>query len=269
MIGGNLQMSDATPNSTIGMLSNRTAVVTGGGKGIGLAIAKRLAADGARVAVTGRDLARVSREAAAFGARAYALDVREEQSCKDTMARIAKDLGPISIFVANAGIGGVNEAGPRDRWREIVATNLDGTYFSTRAALQQFAPGPERRDVIIVSSILGKFGVPGYTAYCATKTGLIGLTRALALELATKNIMVNAICPGWVETEMALEGLAGMAAAMGCTIEAARAKAMEAVPLRKMSQPSEVAELVAWMVSPRCAGMTGQSLNLNQGAFME
>jgi NAD(P)-dependent dehydrogenase (short-subunit alcohol dehydrogenase family) len=126
-----------------------------------------------------------------------------------------------------------------------------------------------RRDLVIVSSILGKIGVPGYTAYCASKSGLLGLTRALALELAPQNILVNAICPGWVETDMAMEGLAGMAAAFGTTIDAARAKAMEAVPLGRMSQPSDVAALVAWLVSPGCVGMTGQSINLNNGAFLE
>ncbi|MFN0206299.1 MAG: SDR family NAD(P)-dependent oxidoreductase [Planctomycetota bacterium] len=247
----------------------RVAVVTGGGTGIGLAIAARFARDGMRVAITGRNLERLTKAAASIGACAYRLDVREEQSCKDIFSAIAKDLGPISVFVANAGIGGVNEPGADDRWREIVATNLDGTYYSVRAASAHFAAPPDRRDIVIVSSILGKFGVPGYTAYCATKTGLIGLTRALALELAPKNIMVNAICPGWVETDMALDGIRGMAAAMNISVEAARAKAMEPVPLHQMSKPEDVASLVSWMVSPECSGMTGQSINLNQGAFME
>lgn len=248
---------------------DRAAIVTGGGTGIGLAIAERLLRDGMRVAITGRNFERLTKTAAAIGAGAYCLDVREEQSCKDVFSTIAKDLGPISVFVANAGIGGVNETGANDRWREIVATNLDGTYYSVRAAAAQLAAPPERRDMIIVSSILGKFGVPGYTAYCATKAGLIGLTRALALELAPKNIMVNAICPGWVETEMALDGIRGMAAAMNISVDAAYAKAMEPVPLHKMSKPEDVASLVSWMVSPECSGMTGQSINLNQGAFME
>ncbi|MBI3819229.1 MAG: SDR family oxidoreductase [Planctomycetes bacterium] len=257
--------SEATPNHAGG----RVAVVTGGGTGIGRAIARRLARDGARVAIAGRDAARLGAVAAETGARAYCLDIREEQSCNDVLGRIAMDLGPISIFVANAGIGGVNEPGSRDRWREIVATNMDGTYFSVRAAIANLAGESLRRDIVIVSSILGKFGVPGYSAYCATKAGLIGLTRSLALELAPKRVAVNAICPGWVETEMALDGLRGMASGMGVSLEAARARAMESVPFRKMSQPEEVASLVAWMTSPECVGMTGQSINLNQGAFME
>lgn len=253
---------------------NKTAVVTGGSTGIGLAIAKRLAEGGARVAVVGRNADRLRSVAKSIGARDYVLDVREEQSCREVMQRIARDLGPVSIFVANAGVGGANHPGSGDRWREIVATNLDGTYFSLRAAIPHLAEkgadgAPPRCDLIVVSSILGKFGVPGYSAYCASKTGLIGLVRSLALELAPRNIMVNAICPGWVETEMALDGLRGMAAGMNISVEAARTKAMEAVPLGRMSQPEDIAALVAWMVSPECRGMTGQSININNGAFTE
>lgn len=265
-------MTPAESNITTNLTNNlrdRVAVVTGGGSGIGLAIARRLTQDGARVAITGRNRSRLEEAAASIGAKAWQLDVREEQSCVQVFASIARELGPVSIFVANAGIGGSNAPGAADRWREIVATNLDGTYFSTRAAISQFAAPPARRDIVIISSILGKIGVPGYTAYCATKTGLLGLTRALALELAPQNIMVNAVCPGWVETEMALDGIRGMAKATNTTVEQAYASAMQAVPLGRMSRPDEVASLVAWLVSPACSGLTGQSLNVNQGAFME
>lgn len=250
-------------------LASRVAWVTGGGSGIGLAIARRLAADGARVAVSGRDLARLRSAAEGIGARAYALDVREEADCRDVARRIADDLGPVGIVVANAGVGGTNVPGAGDRWREIVSTNLDGCYFTLRAAIERLAPAPARADLVATSSILGKIGVPGYTAYCASKTGILGLARALALELAPRGASVNAICPGWVETEMALDGIRGMARESGTSVEEARAGAMSRVPLGRMSKPEEIAALVAWLVSPECVGMTGQSIDLNNGAFLE
>jgi len=245
------------------------AVVTGGATGIGLAIARRLAADGARVAITGRRADRLESAAAEIGARPYRLDVREESSCRDTIARIAADLGRIGVVVANAGIGGANWPGPNDRFREIVATNLDGTYFTLRAAIPHLVDRSERADLVVVSSVLAKIGIPGYTGYCAAKTGLLGLTRALALELATRNVFVNAVCPGWVDTDMAESGLRGIAAAMGVSVEEARKEAMSRVPLGRMSRPEDVAALVAWLVSPECVGMTGQSIDLNNGSFLE
>lgn len=253
--------------------SSRVAVVTGGGTGIGLAIARRMRRDGASVAITGRDLSRLERVAREIGAHAYALDIREEPSCHEAMARIAKELGPIRTFIANAGVGGENHPGPNDRWREVVSTNLDGTYYSLRAAIAHLAPGPKKCDLLVVSSVLGKFGVPGYTAYCASKTGLIGLVRALSLEMAfdpaRRHVMVNALCPGWVETEMAIQGLTAFAQKAGQTLEQARADAMARVPLGRMSAPDEVAAYVAWHTSEECVGVTGQSLNINQGSFME
>lgn len=248
-------------------LDNRVAVVTGGATGIGRAVAVRLAKDGARVAITGRAAPRLAEAAAQIGARAYTLDVREEASCRAVMAAVAADLGPPSIVIANAGIGGTNEPGPRDRWGEILSTNLDGAYFTVRAAVPHF-PSGARCDVVLVSSILAKIGVPGYSAYCASKAGLLGLTRSLALELAPRGVMVNAICPGWVETSMALEGLLGMAEGLGVTPQQARAKAMEAVPLGRMSTPDEIASHVAWLVSPDCVGVTGQSIDVNNGAYL-
>jgi NAD(P)-dependent dehydrogenase (short-subunit alcohol dehydrogenase family) len=249
-------------------LDSRVAVVTGGGTGIGRAIAERLARDGARVAVAGRDFERLTKAASEIGVKPYRLDVRDPDACGAVFAAVARDLGPPTIVVANAGVGGPNEPGPGDRWRDVVATNLDGAYWTARAAAAAF-PARGRADVVFVASILAKIGVPGYTAYCASKAGILGLTRALAVELAPRQVMVNAVCPGWVETSMAMEGLTGMAAAMGTSVEQARAKAMEQVPLGRMSSPRDVANLVAWLVSPECVGVTGQSLDINNGAFLD
>jgi NAD(P)-dependent dehydrogenase (short-subunit alcohol dehydrogenase family) len=110
--------------------------------------------------------------------------------------------------------------------------------------------------------------VPGYTGYCASKTGLFGLVRAMAMEVAAENVQCNAVAPGWVETEMAKDGIRGMAAGMGLTYEAAYAAAMEAVPMGRMSQPRHIAGLVAWLLSEDGAGVTGQGIDMNNGAWM-
>jgi 3-oxoacyl-[acyl-carrier protein] reductase len=137
-----------------------------------------------------------------------------------------------------------------------------------RAAQRNLAPGPEARHLVVISSILGRFGVPGYTGYCASKTGLLGLTRALAHELAGDNVHVNAVCPGWVDTEMAWEGIDGMAGAMDISRDEAYQMAMSAVPMGKMSSPAEIAGLVAYLLSPDANGVTGQGIDMNNGAYM-
>jgi NAD(P)-dependent dehydrogenase (short-subunit alcohol dehydrogenase family) len=121
---------------------------------------------------------------------------------------------------------------------------------------------------VVISSILARFGVPGYTGYCASKAALLGLTRALALEVAAQGITVNAICPGWVDTAMAWEGIEGMAAGMGITRDEAFRMAMGAVPQGRMGRPEEVAGLVSWLLSPAAANMTGQGIDMNGGAWM-
>ena len=110
--------------------------------------------------------------------------------------------------------------------------------------------------------------MPGYTGYCASKAGILGLVRALAAELAPAGVQVNAVCPGWVDTAMAHEGLEGMAAGMGVTVDEAHAIAMQAVPLGRMGKPEEVAGLVRWLASDDARGVTGQGIDMNGGAFM-
>ena len=172
--------------------------------------------------------------------------------------------GPIHGLVAVAGIGGPNEAGESDRFEELVATNLLGTYWCVRAAERHLAPGPEARHIVVISSILARIAVPGYTGYSASKAGLLGLVRSLAAELAPENVQVNAICPGWVETEMAWAGLD----ATGLPRAEAYARAMAEVPLGRMSQPADVAGTVAWLLSDDARGVTGQAIDQNGGAWM-
>ena len=126
----------------------------------------------------------------------------------------------------------------------------------------------EDGSVVNVSSVLGKFGVPGYTAYCASKHGVIGFTKALALEVASRRITVNAICPGWVETDMAREGMEGIAKATGVSYEEARRQALSEVPIGRIIEPEEVGKLVVYLAGPHASAMTGQAISLCGGTTM-
>lgn len=255
-----------------GPLSGKCCVVTGGGSGIGEGIAHSLGEAGASVAVLGRrrnNLKKVVADLQAKKIDAVAVtgDVADEEGIVRSMKRAHKALGRIDILVNNAGIGGPNSCampGP-DRWHEIVRTNLDGVYYTSRAALAWL---PDGGRIVNISSVLGRFGVPGYTAYCASKHGVIGFTKALALELSRRQITVNAICPGWVDTDMAADGLQAMAEGMEVSFEEARTAAMSAVPLGRILQPEEIGGLVAWLSSAAAAGMTGQAISHCGGQVM-
>ena len=246
----------------------RHVVVTGGGVGIGKAIAVRLAAEGASLSLLARDLERLERVAGELGARAARCDIRKRAEVDDVVAALADDQGPIHAFVAVSGIGGPNDDGPDDRFDDIVQTNLAGTYYTVRAALRHLADGPDARHIVVVSSILARIAVPGYTGYSASKAGLLGLVRSFAAELAPQNVQVNAICPGWVDTDMAWTGLDGLATAIGGTRDDAFREAMREVPLARMSEPEDIAGTVAWLLSPDARGVTGQAIDQNGGAWM-
>jgi NAD(P)-dependent dehydrogenase (short-subunit alcohol dehydrogenase family) len=260
------------PRSPQARQAGRHCIVTGAGTGIGRAIALRLAAEGARLSLLARDVDRLRATAQASGAgeRVFvsACDVRERKSVARAFAAAAEAAGPVHVLVANSGVGGPNEAGSEDRFDDLVATNLIGTYACMRAAHEHLAEGPGVRHLIAISSILARIGVPGYTGYCASKAGILGLVRALSCELAPENIQVNAVCPGWVDTAMAREGLEGMAKGMQISAEAAHAKAMESVPRGRMSEPEEIAGVVSWLASEDALGVTGQAVDVNGGAFM-
>ena len=251
--------------------TGRHIVVTGASSGIGRAIAMRLAAEGARLSLLARreselqETARLCHPAATCVA---ACDVQNRASVDGAFAVAAMALGPVHAVVACAGLGGGNAPGADDRFDALIQTNVNGTYFSLRAAQRHIAPGPTPRHMVIISSILARFGVPGYTGYCASKAALLGLTKAMALELSGEGILVNAICPGWVDTAMAWEGLDGMAQGMGVTRAEAHRIAMGAVPLGRMGKPEEIAGLVSWLLGPDAANMTGQGLDPNGGAWM-
>jgi NAD(P)-dependent dehydrogenase (short-subunit alcohol dehydrogenase family) len=234
----------------VNRFKGKHVAVTGAARGIGRAVAERLAAEGARLTLVDRD------EPSLEGATIRVVDI------SDRAAVSAAFTEPLDGLVANAGIGGGNEPGETDRFDEILQTNLYGTYWCARAAEPLLADGGR---IVITSSILSRIGVAGYTGYCASKAGLLGLTRALAAELAPRRIQVNAICPGWVDTDMTRLGLSLFE---GLTEEEAWEVAKQQVPLRRMSDPSEIAGTVAWLLSDDSIGVTGQAIDQNNGAFM-
>jgi NAD(P)-dependent dehydrogenase (short-subunit alcohol dehydrogenase family) len=250
------------------MSINKVAIITGASRGIGLAIATRFHEEGASVALCGRSIEQLKSLEEHFGrsrAMAVAMDVRDRSSVDSGMADIVQRFGKVDVVVNNAGTSGVTpvDAADSSEWIDIVNTNLMGTYFVTRAAMPHVNEGGR---VIVMSSVLGKFGVPGYTAYCASKTGLIGFVRALALELAPRQITVNAITPGWVDTDMAWSGMRQISASLGITVEEFERQAMSRVPLGKMVKPEEVANLILFLASDAGKSITAQAISICGGS---
>ena len=250
----------------------RTVIVTGGGRGIGRAIALAFAEPGAHVVITGRHVAQLDRTAEeihAKGAAATALpmDVTDEDMVAHALGQLHGRVRRVDVLVNNAGVGGGEPVQGSDiaRWKQTIETNLTGMYLVTRQVLPLMADGGR---IVNLSSVLGRFGVPGYTAYCASKHGVIGFTRALALEVVERGITVNAIAPGWVETDMATQGMSQGAAAGRLSLDDFRALVIGAVPIRRIIQPEEVAALVRFLCGADAGAITGQTYNIDGGQTM-
>ncbi len=245
-------------------------LVSGAGTGIGRAITRRLVAEGAQVTAVGRRIGPLAEVAAEMpgAVTARAVDIRHGDALQALVETSVADRGRFRGIICNAGIGGPNEPGPADRFFDLVDTNLVGTYRTIRASEPHLEQGPGMRHVVVTSSILARIGVPSYTGYCASKAGLLGLVRALAHELASDGVQVNAICPGWVATEMAWRGIEALGERLGTDRAGGLAEAMSHVPLGRMSEPEDIAGMVAWLVSADARGVTGQAIDMNNGAWM-
>ena len=252
---------------------NKTVVVTGGGRGIGRAIALSFAEPGAHIIITSRTASQLEKTAAdikAKGAEATAIpmDVTDEASVSHGFGTLHGIVENVHVLVNNAGIGGgeVVQGSDVARWKQTIDTNLTGMYLVTRQILPLMA---NEGRIINLSSVLGRFGVPGYTAYCASKHGVIGFTRALALETLKRKITVNAIAPGWVDTDMATLGMEQGASHARVPFDAFKDQMISAVPIKRIIDPAEVAALVKFLSSPDAGAITGQTYNIDGGQTMD
>lgn len=248
-------------------MMNRTYLISGAGSGIGKAIAVQLASEGHSCILIGRNSSALEQTAAEITGSHVVLpaDIRDKKSLESALGHLGGRT--IDGIIANAGIGGENYWGENDRWNDIISTNLSGTYNMVNTFLPSLLASPvPYKQIVITSSVLARLGVANYSAYCASKAGLLGLMRSWAVQYAPENVLVNAICPGWVDTEMSQEGLQGIADGIGITKDEFYEIAMQSVPLRKMSQPDEIAGLVSYLLKQQ--SITGQTIDINGGAIM-
>lgn len=251
--------------------TNKVALITGAGRGIGRAIALRLAKDGYTTALLARSKAQLDETAEevrrAGGKAVTALcDVTSPESVVSAVRDTIGRTGGVGVLVNNAGRGGggVTASMTDELWREIINTNLSSVFYVTRAVLNHNPEGA-LETIINMASTGGKQGVVYAAAYSASKHGIIGFTKSLALELASKAITVNAVCPGFVETALAEKARAVYGGIWGVTVEEAKRRIEQRVPIGRYIVPEEVAEMVAYLASRSARGITGQALNVCGG----
>ncbi|MFT3917750.1 MAG: SDR family NAD(P)-dependent oxidoreductase [Anaeromyxobacteraceae bacterium] len=253
-------------------ISGRVALVTGGGRGIGRAIALALAREGVDVAVTARtvpEIEAVAAEVAALGRRTMflPLDVTDRAGILGAVKEVAGRLGPVDILVNNAGIHGSSPVHKLEdaQWDGILAVNLTAPMVLARACLPSMFERAWGR-IVNVASVAGKIGLKYGSAYSASKHGLIGFTRSLALEAAKKGVTVNALCPSWVETKMLDDAVEAIAAGSGRPEADVKKAILASNPQGRASLPEEVAEAAVFLV--KNAAITGQTVHVDGGEVM-
>lgn len=247
------------------MLNGKHAIVTGGGTGIGLAIARALADQGAQVTITGRRLSKLQ-EAAGPNIHPLEMDVQSEASVVDGIAQAVEARGPIQICVPNAGIAegrAILKTG-LDFWRDMMATNLDGAFLTIRESLKSMTTTEWGR-VIAVSSIAGIKGLKGAPTYTASKHALLGLIRALAADYAKKPYTFNALCPAYVDTAIVSSNVDSIMARTGMSADEARELMVGVNPHGRLITPEEVADAALFLCGPNSGSMNGQAIQIAGG----
>ena len=242
-------------------LDGIVAVVTGASRGIGRAIAWSLAVGGCTVACVARDEARARMAAeslAGAGGKGYACDVSDPAACVDLIAAVEADIGPVGLLVNNAGITRDNVLVRLrdDDWQSVLDTNLKGAFNTTRAVARGMMKRRSGR-IVNIASVVGLTGNPGQANYAASKAGLVGFSKSVAQELASRGVLVNVVAPGFIETDMTSE-----------LPEKARDALMEKIPLGRFGTPEDVAGVVRFLAGPSGAYMTGQVLVVDGGMVM-
>lgn len=257
--------------STPSQQPTRHALVTGGGSGIGAAIARTLLAQGMHVTIMGRRADVLERMVQSHPGRLRAVcaDVADEAQVKEALEAARKGFGPIDILVNNAGQASSApiQKTSLELWNQMLAVNLTGSFLCAQAVL----PDMQQRGwgrIVNVASTAGLAGYAYVAAYCAAKHGVVGFTRALALEVAKKGITVNAVCPGYTETDLLSHSIANVVAKTGRSADAARAEFAAGNPQGRIVQPEEVADAVRWLCGDGAASITGQSIAVCGGEVM-
>jgi NAD(P)-dependent dehydrogenase (short-subunit alcohol dehydrogenase family) len=247
-------------------LQGKRALVTGGGRGIGQAVAARLAEGGAHVLVAGRTRAEIEEVAAAVGGTAVPLDVKDRAA----IAGLRERIGAVDVLVNNAGIAGSApfDRTPDELWDDMLAVNVSSAFLLCRALVPDMVKAGWGRVVNIASNA----GLSGYSytvAYCASKHAMVGLTRALAAEIAKSGVTVNAVCPGWVDTKMTDETIARIVKKTGRSEADARLSLTSMSPQGRLVQPAEVAHAVAMLCDEGARGIHGQTIVVDGGQVMK
>ncbi len=244
-------------------LAGQVCLVTGATRGIGRAIALALGGAGATVVGTATTPAGAEKigealSAASIGGAGLVLDVSDNESVEAVVKRIADEFGPVQVLINNAGITRDNllMRMKESEWDEIMDTNLKSLYRLTKACVRPMTKSRHGR-IVNISSVVGATGNAGQSNYAASKAGMIGFTRALAHELAGRNILVNAVAPGFIETDMTAS-----------IPDAQRDKLLGSVPLGRLGSPEEIAAVVLFLVSPGASYVTGQTIHVNGGMYM-
>ncbi len=244
-------------------MANRIAFVTGASRGIGRACALALSAGGAKVVLAARQLDRLEQVAAeirAAGGEAFVvlIDLASQDSIKEAFSKASKEFGRVDILINNAGLtrDGLAMRMKRDDWDAVLQTNLSGAFFCIQQVLPQMVRERWGR-IVNITSVVGESGNAGQVNYAASKAGLIGLTKSLAQELASRNITVNAVAPGFVETDMTAS-----------LSDELKAKITESVPLKRIGRPEDIAAAVTFLAGDDAGYITGHVLDVNGGMYM-